>query len=471
MRIRPVALCFGLAVMSGFAVTAHAQTYTFTLLQNVAGGMQNSVVLAINSSGESVGWSQTSSGIDAVLWSTTGVPEVLADLGGEGASAALAINASGQSVGWSVTATGEDPVLWSSKGTATMLGKGGAYGTAAVAINVNGESAGYQKTTKGYDAILWHAKGVAKLLGDPGQEHFAQALAINGSGHSAGYACTTVTAGNCKDTEAVEWAPGGKATVLDYADGGSDSEALAINKSDYAVGWSTTATGGYDAVRWSSIGFATVLQGLNGSLVSLAVAENNHGQSIGYSDTQSGGDDAILWGPQGGIVAVLKDPGGVGIEFALAINDSGRSVGYACTSVSDGACVDTEAVLWQSTGKATNLGGLLGPDWTNTEALGINDLGDIIGYGDYNNGTLNGTYGFLLTPSAGAAISAIPGSAAAAPEPSTWVMLVAGFAGLGFAGYRGKREGKLGVKAWPKAVGPSQRNRRDQPFRPVELYT
>ena len=59
MRIRPVALCFGLAVMSGFAVTAHAQTYTFTLLQNVAGGMQNSVVLAINSSGESVGWSQT----------------------------------------------------------------------------------------------------------------------------------------------------------------------------------------------------------------------------------------------------------------------------------------------------------------------------------------------------------------------------------------------------------------------------
>jgi hypothetical protein len=80
MRIRPITLCFGLAVMPGFAVTAHA-TYTFTLLQD-AGGMQDSEAVAINSMGESVGWSQTSSGFDAVLWSATGTSTVLADLGG-----------------------------------------------------------------------------------------------------------------------------------------------------------------------------------------------------------------------------------------------------------------------------------------------------------------------------------------------------------------------------------------------------
>ena len=167
MRIRAIALCFGLAVMSGFAVRAHADAYTPILLPD-PGGMQDSEVLAINSSGESVGWSQTSAGIDAVLWSMTGGFKVLTDLGGEGVSAALAINASGQSVGWSVTATGEDPVLWSPKGKPKMLGKGGEYGTAAVAINGDGESVGYQKTTNGYDAILWHSKGAAKLLGDPG---------------------------------------------------------------------------------------------------------------------------------------------------------------------------------------------------------------------------------------------------------------------------------------------------------------
>jgi hypothetical protein len=29
----------------------------------------------------------------------------------------------------------------------------------------------------------------------------------------------------------------------------------------------------------------------------------------------------------------------------------------------------------------------------------------------------------------------------AAPEPSTWVMMLAGFAGLALAGYRGSRKG------------------------------
>ena len=179
-----------------------------------------------------------------------------------------------------------------------------------------------------------------------------------------------------------------------------------------------------------------MLRGLKNSAVSVAVAENNQGQSIGYSDTAKG-DDAILWGPKGSIAAVLKDPGGQGKEFALAINNSGQSVGYA-----DIAGGGKEAVLWQPSGKARNLGVLLGSDWTNTEAVGINNVGDIVGYGLYNNGTVSGTYGFLLTPSAGTAVSAIPGSVASAPELSTWAMLVVGFAGLGVVGYRGKRKGE-----------------------------
>ncbi len=83
-----------------------------------------------------------------------------------------------------------------------------------------------------------------------------------------------------------------------------------------------------------------------------------------------------------------------------------------------------------------NLGAILGSDWTNTEAVGINNLGDIAGYGHYQNGTVSGTYGFLLTPSAG------PVSDVAAPELSTWAMLVVGFAGLGLAGYCSARKGE-----------------------------
>ncbi len=167
-------------------------------------------------------------------------------------------------------------------------------------------------------------------------------------------------------------AGGNATTLLDVADGVGNYEALAINKSDYTVGWDATATG-RDAVRWSSIGPATVLLGLKGSTVSEAIAENNVGQSLGYSGTPKG-DDAILWGPKGGIAAVLKDPGGLGVELTLAVNSKGQSVGYA--EIPGGG---TEAVLWQASGKATNLGRLLGSDWSNTEAVGINNVGDIVG--------------------------------------------------------------------------------------------
>ena len=79
-------------------------------------------------------------------------------------------------------------------------------------------------------------------------------------------------------------------------------------------------------------------------------------------------------------------------------------------------------MLWQASGKATNLGAVLGSAWSNTVAVGINNIDDVIGYGDYN-GAISG---FLLIDPPGAA----------APELSTWAMLVAGFAGLGFVARR-----------------------------------
>jgi hypothetical protein len=79
---------------------------------------------------------------------------------------------------------------------------------------------------------------------------------------------------------------------------------------------------------------------------------------------------------------------------------------------------------------------VLGSAWSDTYAVGLNNSGDIIGYGEYHSGQ----YGFLLTP---------------IPEPPTWMMMLVGFAGLGFAarcGAGGRRR-----RAWRLSRRPTLR--------------
>jgi uncharacterized membrane protein len=104
------------------------------------------------------------------------------------------------------------------------------------------------------------------------------------------------------------------------------------------------------------------------------------------------------------------------------------------------------ATEW-SGGSIISLGDLLGS--TNNEAIGINDAGQVVGSGD-------GIDGFLAVEWSGGSVINLgspPGFDSAAdgingagqvvgvsflmvPEPSTWAMMLAGFAGLGLAGYR-----------------------------------
>ena len=64
------------------------------------------------------------------------------------------------------------------------------------------------------------------------------------------------------------------------------------------------------------------------------------------------------------------------------------------------------------------------PGSASTTINGINDKGDIVGF--YTTGDV--VDGFVGTP---------------VPEPSTWAMMLLGFAGFGFLGYRKVRLGKL----------------------------
>jgi hypothetical protein len=245
-----------------------------------------------------------------------------------------------------------------------------------LAINDAGWVVGIAGTDAAADAVLWSPSGKLTVLQDLGGVGDSGAFAINDAGWSVGAAAN---AGSIFD--AMLWSPSGKETVLQDVGGELYSVADDINDAGWSVGESWTAWG-TDAVLWSPTGKGTALQdaGLQG--FSGAVAINDAGWSVGYSFTAALGRsaltdrDAVLWSPSGK-ATVLQDAGGLGYSAAVAINDSGWSVGNSWTPGGAGP----DAVLWSPTGQATNLNTILGSGWSETEATGINNEGDIVGWG------------------------------------------------------------------------------------------
>ena len=82
------------------------------------------------------------------------------------------------------------------------------------------------------------------------------------------------------------------------------------------------------------------------------------------------------------------------------------------------------------------------PGATETYVTGINANGDVTGryFKD------SAYFGFIATPQS-AAVNMMPAAVVAAPEPSTWAMLLSGFAALGLVGYRWTRSGRSTLSA------------------------
>jgi probable HAF family extracellular repeat protein len=192
--------------------------------------------------------------------------------------------------------------------------------------------------------------------------------------------------------------------------GGANSGAQGINDEGQVVGGSLVASdAGAHAFLWSG-GTMTDLGTLNGTYWSWAQAINDAGQIVGWSNltnsTELGPQYATEW--SGGNIIDL------GMGDAYAINDLGQVVGTN----------NNRATLWFD-GSAIDLTTDIafgGAGWTLESATGINDRGQIVGYGQSPQGV---TTAFLLTP--------VP---VPVPEPSAWAMMLVGFAGLGYGGYR-----------------------------------
>ena len=315
---------------------------------------------------------------------------------------------------------------WSNGSFLYLFGPSGALFSQANDINNLGQVAGVVSTDQEY-ATEWNG-GRAIILG-PGV-----AQGINDAGQVVGASGVSSVA-----TER----SGGGVIHLQGLPGSDGSYAYDINDAGQVVGGSYIfPTGNDEATEWSG-GSVIDLGGLPGSIESYAFAINDAAQVVGYS-TAGGVAYATEW--SGGSIINLGGLAGSTDSIAYGLNGAGQVVGY---SVVDGVDYATE---W-SGGSIIDLG----PGIAN----GINDAGQVVGSGpaggptEWSDGAvidLGMPPGFL-----GGAAAAINDTGQVVgvsfgpdvPEPSTWAMMLVGFAGLAFAGCRRAKTGNATLAPCP----------------------
>jgi len=327
------------AVVILMTVAANAQIrYKLTDLGTLGG--VGSYAYSINDQGQVVGYALTPSGKGhAVLFDTTGGGANV-DLGAPPGkpSAAYCINNLGQIVG-QVSANTIQATLFDHTGGGDnlYLGSLAPYDwSVARSINNQGQIVGNGHLPGPHEIIhagLFDPSGAGDNI-DLGTLGGSQsgAQCINDLGQIVGYARN---AANCTRATLFDATGSGNNRDLGTLPGGEHSRAWSINNLGQVVGHAYTAPEVWHATLFDSSGRGNNLDLglLPGTVKSQANCINDLGQIVGSARTESRRDIAVLFDPNGTgnniDLNTLIDPGlGWKLRIACGINNHGQIVGY-----------------------------------------------------------------------------------------------------------------------------------------------
>jgi len=266
-------------------------------------------------------------------------------------------------------------------GTLTDVGTLSGGWSVAFQVNASGEAVGYAPLSTGNDRAFTFSNGQITALPTLGGG-FSDGYAINDFGQVVGASATSTG-----DTHPFLFSNG---QMIDLGTLGSPpgpeywNSAQGINNPGQVVGYSYTATGGFFGFLWTN-GKMKNLGALGGSL-SEAWAINDASQITGGAYLKNGVEHVFLFSK--GKMIDVDGRTGFSNSIGWAINKFGTVVGRF--DVASG----THAFI--SNGKLQDLNPLIPANsgWVLEEARGINDSGQISGYGTHNGEERS----FLLTP-------------------------------------------------------------------------
>jgi probable HAF family extracellular repeat protein len=418
---------FNVAVTSGLTPTfqwekdgqaiSGATSSSYTLASVSAADIDAYSVIVTNASG-----SVTSDPARLVVNPTIAATPayLVTDLGtlGGASSQAYGINASGQVVGSSDTSNGGTDAFLYSAGQMVDISNV-TTGTQAWSINDSGEVVGFP-TWRGFftgQAFLYSG-GVMTQLDGPGDS--CTAIAINDAGQIA----MTYSYLNFDGY-------GTPAAVL-FSDGmfqnltppeSTGSSAAGINAAGQVVGSSDN-----QACIFSD-GQVQLLGTLGGGY-SVGNGINAQGQVVGSSVTSGSVSSPYhaFWWNGSAMIDLGTLPGDLS-SYGLALNSEGQIVGSSAGAsdsrafvVTGGVMADLNQLVQLSNGAAAGMVNL-------QSATGINDSGQIVGYGLSFDGSATHTHAFLLTPIVSAGVVAqSPSQTVTAGNPATFSVSAIGTA-------------------------------------------